>query len=188
MPNGLDNTVGFSLRFNKDTLPPPHFASNAVGRMMGGWAKNPIFTALGHRECMVLDGGRIERRIHWEKVLQGLRRQAIGHQRGPLRLHEQQLGGDGVGQQRIQRPEGGGLATLAATIIESRTGEGRGAKEGAEGARVVFFDPERRSTVVTLSVGRNKGRRLLFYQMLLEPLEDGLRCGQREAQTLDPLV
>ena len=147
-----------------------------------------VFTALRDREGMVLHRRRVQRRIHREKVLQRLRRQAIGDQRGPLRLHEEQLGGDRVGQQGVQRPEGGGLAPLAATMIEAWTGEGHGAKQGAEGARVVPFDPERLATVVTLGMGRDKGRRLLFHQLLLERLEDGLRFGQREAQMLDPLV
>ena len=137
-----------------------------------------VFAALGHRERMVLDRGGVERRVHREKVLQRLRRQAIGDQRGPLRLHEEQLGGDRVGQQGVQRPEGGGLAPLAATMIEARTGEGHGAKQGAEGARVVPFDPERLATVVTLGMGRDKGRRLLFHQVLLERREDLLRFGQ----------
>ena len=60
--------------------------------------------------------------------------------------------------------------------------------ERAKGTRVVPFDPERLSTVVTLGMGRDKGRRLPFDQMLLERLEDGLRFGQREAQMLDLLV
>ena len=42
--------------------------------------------------------------------------------------------------------------------------------------------------MVTLGMGRHKGRRLLFHQLLVERLEDGLRFGQREAQMLDPLV
>jgi hypothetical protein len=58
----------------------------------------------------------------------------------------------------------------------------------AEGTRVIPFDPERLPTVVTLGMGRDKGRRLLFHQVLLEPLEDGRRFGQHEAQMLDPLV
>jgi len=66
--------------------------------------------------------------------------------------------------------------------------QGHGAKQRAEGARVVRFEPERLATVVTLGMGRDKGRRLLFHQVLLEYLEDGLRFSQREAQMLDPLV
>ena len=81
-----------------------------------------------------------------------------------------------------------GLAALATTMIEAWTGQGRGAKERAEGARVIPFDPESLSTVVTLGMGGDKGSRLLFHQMLLERLEDGLRFGQREAEMLDPLV
>src|SRR5262249_34702612 len=69
-----------------------------------------------------------------------------------------------------------------------RTGEGHRAKERAEGARVVLFDPERLSTVVTLGMGRNKGRHLLCYQMLLQRREETLRFGRREAQMLDLLV
>lgn len=53
---------------------------------------------------------------------------------------------------------------------------------------MVLFDPEGLSTVVTLGMGRDKGRRLPFVQLLLERLEDGLRFGQREAWMLDPLV
>jgi hypothetical protein len=68
------------------------------------------------------------------------------------------------------------------------TGEGHGAKQRAEGARVVPFDPESRATVMTLGMGRDKGRRLLFHQMLLQSREELLRFGQREAQMLDLLV
>jgi hypothetical protein len=73
-------------------------------------------------------------------------------------------------------------------MIEAWTRQGDGAKQRAEGARVVRFDAERLATVVTLGVGRDKGRRLPFDQLLLERLENGLRFGQREAQMLDPLV
>jgi hypothetical protein len=68
------------------------------------------------------------------------------------------------------------------------TGEGHGAKQGPEGARVVLFAPKRLATVVTLGMGRDKGRRLPLDQLLLERPEDGLRFGQCEAQMLDPLV
>jgi 1,6-anhydro-N-acetylmuramate kinase len=60
-----------------------------------------VFAALSHRQCMVLNRGGVERRVYREKVFQRLRRQAVGHQGGPLRLHEEQLGGDRVGQQGI---------------------------------------------------------------------------------------
>ena len=73
-------------------------------------------------------------------------------------------------------------------MIQAQTGEGNGAKQRAEGACVVPFDPERRATVVTLDMGRHKGRRLLFHQLLLERLEDRLRFGPREAQMRDLLV
>jgi hypothetical protein len=65
-------------------------------------------------------------------------------------------------------------------MIQPRTGEGHRPKERADGARVIPFDPERLPTVLALGMGRDKGRRLLFHQMLLEHLEDGLRFGQRE--------
>jgi len=41
---------------------------------------------------------------------------------------------------------------------------------------------------MTLGMGCDEGGRLLFHQLWLERLEDGLRFGQREAQMLDPLV
>jgi hypothetical protein len=66
-------------------------------------------------------------------------------------------------------------------MIEAWTRQGDGAKQGAESARVVLFDPKRLSTVVTLGMGRDKGRRLPFDQLLLEHLKDGLRFGQRQA-------
>ena len=43
-------------------------------------------------------------------------------------------------------------------MIQPRTGEGHGAKQRAEGARVVLFDPERFPTVITLGMGGDKGR------------------------------
>jgi hypothetical protein len=39
------------------------------------------FTALGHRERVVLDGGRIEGRVHREKVLEHLDGQAVEEDR-----------------------------------------------------------------------------------------------------------
>jgi hypothetical protein len=73
-------------------------------------------------------------------------------------------------------------------MIEAWARQGDGAKQRAEGARVVLFDPKRLSTVVTLGMGCDKGRRLPFDQLLLERLEDGLRFGQREVQMRDLLV
>jgi hypothetical protein len=57
-----------------------------------------------------------------------------------------------------------------------------------------LIDHERRKAILTepgsleTFYGRDKGRRLLFHQMLLERLQDGLCFGQRETQMLDLLV
>jgi hypothetical protein len=66
---------------------------------------------------------------------------------------------------------------------------------GDAGARVLGLRAQvelevvhRVAAVFPLGMGGDKGRRLLFRQMLLERLEDGLRFGQRAAQMLDPLV
>jgi hypothetical protein len=73
-------------------------------------------------------------------------------------------------------------------MIQPRTGEGHGAKQRAEGARLVPFDPERLSTVFTLGTSRDKGRGLLFHEALLQRCEDQLRFRQRQAQMLHALA
>jgi hypothetical protein len=147
-----------------------------------------VFAALGHRERMVLDGGRIERRLHGEKVLQRLRGQAVGHQRGPLGLHEEQLGSHRVSHQRVQRPEGGRLTRLTAAMIQPRTGEGDGAKEGAQGERVVPFDAQSLPTMRTLGMGFDKGGGLLLHKVVLQRREELFRFSQRQAEAFDALA
>jgi hypothetical protein len=73
-------------------------------------------------------------------------------------------------------------------MIQARTGQGHGAKQRAEGARVVSFDPERLATMVTLGMGRNKGRGLLFHEALLECREGLLRFREGQAQVLNALA
>src|SRR5262249_50096435 len=109
-----------------------------------------VFTALGYRKGMVLDGRRIECRLHGEKVFQGLGGQAVGHQRGPLRLHEEQLRRCRLREQGAERTERGRLVALTGTLIQAWTRQGDGAKEGTERARLLSFVLEGRPTVVTL--------------------------------------
>jgi hypothetical protein len=73
-------------------------------------------------------------------------------------------------------------------MIEAWTGEGHGAKQGAQGARVGPFDPERLPTVFALGTGGDKGRGLLFHEALLQRGEDLLRFRQRQAEVLDALA
>jgi hypothetical protein len=53
---------------------------------------------------------------------------------------------------------------------------------------VVFFDPERLSTVVTLSLGRNKSPGLLFHEALLERRKGLLRFRKGHAKVLNALA
>ena len=141
--------------------------------------------AVGHGERMRLAGGRLAGRVHRAKGLPRLRPQARGAPRGPLGLHDEPLGSHRVGQPGVQRPAGGGLVPLAATLIAAWTGAGPGAQQGAEGARMVPWAPEGLATVGTLGMGRDKDYRLPFEPLLRERVADGWRFGHREAQRLD---
>jgi hypothetical protein len=68
-------------------------------------------------------------------------------------------------------------------MIQPRAGESDRAKQRAEGARVVPFDPKRLSTVVALGMGGDKGSALLFHEALLEHGEDLLRFREGQAES-----
>src|SRR5262245_53463053 len=77
---------------------------------------------------------------------------------------------------------------LATAMVEAWTHEADGAKQRAEGARMVPFDPERLSAVVTLSLGRNESASLLFHEALLERREGLLRFRKGQAKVLNALA
>src|SRR5262245_43582254 len=90
------------------------------------------FTAFGHLQSLMTYGLDVQRHIERQKVREGIDRQAVRDQRRPLGLHEQQLGGNRFREQRRQRAERGGLATLAAAMEQTRAGEREGAEQGPE--------------------------------------------------------
>jgi len=73
-------------------------------------------------------------------------------------------------------------------MVQPRTGESDRAKQRAEDARVVLFDPERLPTGVTPGMGRDKGRGLLFHKALLKRGEDLLRFGEGQTEVLNTLA
>lgn len=78
------------------------------------WAaldKSPLFlaqlgfAAFGDLQGIAARGLDVEGHLEGQEVGEGLDRQAIRHQRDPLRLHQEQRGGDGLGEERGQRAE-----------------------------------------------------------------------------------
>src|SRR4029450_8432730 len=90
------------------------------------------FTALGDLQGIVAYRLDIKGDIEGQEVGERLNRQAIRDERGPLRLHEEQLRGDRLGEESGQRAERGRLATPTAAVEQARTGELEGTKQGPE--------------------------------------------------------
>jgi len=100
-----------------------------------------FLTALGHGARVVLNRGGVQGLVQGQKVLEDAGRHAIGDQRGPLRFHEEQFWSSRLSEEYTQRPECGRLSRPTPAVIEARTGEDHGAKEGAYGARRLFLHP-----------------------------------------------
>jgi hypothetical protein len=73
-------------------------------------------------------------------------------------------------------------------MIQTRTGEGDGAKEGAQGARVVPFEAQSLPTIRTLSMGFDKGGSLLLHKVVLKCREELFRFSQRQAKMFNALA
>ena len=73
-------------------------------------------------------------------------------------------------------------------MIQPRTGEGDGAKEGAQGTRVLLFDAQSLPTIRTLGMSFNKGRSLLLHQVVLQRREELFRFCERQAEVFDALA
>src|SRR5262249_45472310 len=89
----------------------------------------------------------VECDLERQEVSERLNGQTIGHQRGPLRLHEEQLRGRRLREESGQRSERGCLAAPAAAVEESWTGQLKGAKQGTERPGMIAFGLEGGATV-----------------------------------------
>ena len=63
------------------------------------------FHALRHLERVIAHRLDVQGAIKWQKVLEGIEAHPIGHQRGPLRFHIEELRGNRLGEQSCQRPK-----------------------------------------------------------------------------------
>ena len=63
------------------------------------------FQSLGDLECVVAHSFDVQAEIKWQEILEGIQAHTIGHQRGPLGFHIEELRGHRLGQQRRQRPK-----------------------------------------------------------------------------------
>src|SRR5205807_738759 len=122
-----------------------------------------------------------------QEVSQGIHGQAIRDERGPLRLHEQQLGGDRRREQRRERPERRGLAPLTRAKEETWTGQFEGAKQGAERAGMRAFGFERGAAVRAGCTRLEKRLNLVLQQALLESVQELFGLPECQAQMLDAL-
>jgi len=73
-------------------------------------------------------------------------------------------------------------------MIEAWVRNGKGAKEGVDGACRAFLDLEGETASWTLGVAQDKRGCLVLDQMLLELFEEVLRFGQGQPQLFDTLV
>lgn len=78
----------------------------------------------------------------WQKVGERLDGQPIRDEGGPLRLHEEQLGGGRLREESSQGAKRGRLVALAAAVEERRAGELEGPEQRAEQAGLIAFDLE----------------------------------------------
>src|SRR6266849_10765404 len=90
------------------------------------------FESFCYFEGVIAHRFHVEAEINRQKVLERSDAQPVRHQRGPLRFHIEKFRGDRLSEQRRQWAEGRGLAPLAVTMLQPRTGELTGAKQGAK--------------------------------------------------------
>src|SRR5215467_9742701 len=57
----------------------------------GGFVSQRRFQSLGHLERVIPHRFDVQSAIKWQKVLEGLEAQPVGHQRGPLGFHRQEF-------------------------------------------------------------------------------------------------
>src|SRR5262249_3333508 len=127
----------------------------------------------------------VECDIERQEVGERLNGQTIGHQRGPLRLHEEQLRGRRLCEESGQRSERGCLAAPAAE--ESWTGKLEGAKQGPERATMIAFGLEGGTAVRAGRAPVEKRIHLVVQQAFLDRGEELFSLLERQPQMLDAL-
>src|SRR5262245_61069963 len=89
----------------------------------------------------------VEGDVQWQEVGEGINGQPIRDERGPLRLHEEQLRGGWLREQSGQRSKGRRLATPTVAVEQTRAGQLESTKQGTEWSGMLAFRFEGRIAV-----------------------------------------